>query len=59
MQFSITKGEPTADEFVAIETAMSVHKREELEPVIYRSAFGRPQLRKPMNNNFRFGARTN
>lgn len=59
MQFSITKGEPTADELVAIEAAMSVHKREELEPVIYRSAFGRPQLRKPMNNNFRFGARTN
>ncbi|CAB4705576.1 unannotated protein [freshwater metagenome] len=59
MNFIITKGQPTAQELVAINAAMAQHKREELEPVIRRSAFGLPQLRKPFNNNFRFGARSN
>ena len=59
MQFLIVKGEPTADELIAIEAAMAHHKREELMPVIRRSTFGLPQLRKPLNNNYRFGARTN
>jgi hypothetical protein len=57
MEYSIVKGEPTADELAAIEYAISLHKREELVPVIRKSAFGLPQLRKPLNNNFRIGQR--
>ena len=58
MDYSIVKGEPTAEELTAIAYAMSLHKRKELVPVIRKSAFGRPQLRKPLHNHFRFG-RTN
>ena len=59
MGFSIAKGVPTPEELIAIEHAMSLHKREELTPVIARSAFGSPQLRKPFNTNAQFGARKN
>ena len=55
MEFSIIKGEATAEELMAIEHAISLHKREESVPVIRKSIFGRPQLRKPLNKNFRFG----
>ncbi|CAB4650184.1 unannotated protein [freshwater metagenome] len=55
MEFSIIKGEATAEELMAIEHAISLHKREESVPVILKSTFGRPQLRKPLNKNFRFG----
>ena len=55
MEFSIIKGEATAEELMAIEHAISLHKREELVPVIRKSTFGRSQLRKPLNKNFRFG----
>ena len=58
MEYSIVNGEPTEEELAAIEYALSLHKREELVPVIRRSAFGLPQLRKPLHTNFRFG-RTN
>jgi len=57
MEFEILKGEPTAEELTAIGYAISLHKREELVPVIRKSAFGLPQLRKPLHNNFRFGHR--
>jgi hypothetical protein len=57
MEYRIVKGEPTAEELTAIEYAVSLHKREELVPVIRKSAFGLPQLRKPLHNNFRFGQR--
>jgi len=55
MKYLIIKGEPTIDEAIAIESAMSHHKREESEPVIRKSAFGTPQLRTPLNINFRYG----
>ena len=55
MTYVIVKGEPTVDEAIAIELAMSLHKREELKPVIRKSAFGTPQLRTPLNINFRYG----
>lgn len=55
MTYVIVKGEPTVDEAIAIELAMSLHKREELKPVIRKSVFGTPQLRSPLNKNFRFG----
>ena len=59
MGFSIAKGVPTPEELIAIEHAMSLHKREELTPVIARSEFGSPQLRKPFNANSQFGTRKN
>ncbi len=55
MKYEIVKGEPTVEEAIAIEIAMSHHKREELEPVIRKSAFGTPQLRTHLNINFRYG----
>ncbi len=55
MEFSIIKGEATAEELIAIEHAISQHRREELIPVIRKSTFGRPQPRRPLNKNFRFG----
>ncbi len=58
MEFSIIKGEATSDELAAIEYAMAKHTREEFVPVIRKSLFAAPQLRKPLHNRFRFGRRT-
>ena len=55
MKYQITSGTPTTDELAAIEVAMSFHKREEVNPIIRKAGFGRPQLRKPLNIHFRFG----
>ena len=57
MKFEITKGEPTAEELLAIQAVMSQHKREELKPVIRRSVYGLPQLRQPLPQQITFGAR--
>ena len=57
MKFEITSGNPTPEEFEAIEAVMAQHKREELKPVIRRSLYGRPQLRQPLPHQITFGAR--
>ena len=57
MKFEITKGVPTAEELLAIQAAMSQHKREELTPVIRRSVYGSAQLRQPLPQQITFGAR--
>ena len=59
MEFSIIKGNPTLDENIAIAFAISLHKREELVPIIRRSIFGSPQLRKPLDNSFQYNVRKN
>ena len=59
MGFSITKGEPTPQELVAIQAAIAQHKREELQPVIRRSVYGLPQLRQALPHQITFGARKN
>ncbi len=59
MEFSITKGEPTPEELLAIHLVMSRHKREELKPVIRRSVYGLPQLRQALPHQITFGARKN
>ena len=59
MEFSIIKGDPTPDEHIAIEFAMSLHKREEFVPIIRQSSFGSPRLRTPFGNNFQFNSRKN
>ena len=57
MEFSIIKGDPTAQELEALKVALAQHKREELKPVIRRSLYGRPQLRQPLPHQITFGAR--
>ncbi len=57
MQFEITSGNPTPEELAAIEAVMAQHKREELMPVIRRSLYGSPQLRRPLAHQITFGAR--
>ena len=59
MEFSIIKGNPTAQELEALKTALAQHKREELKPVIRRSIYGLPQLRQGLSNKINFGARKN
>ena len=59
MEFSIIKGNPTAQELEALKTALAQHKREELKPVIRRSVYGLPQLRQGLSNKITFGARKN
>ena len=59
MEFSIIKGDPTAQELEALKLALAQHKREELKPVIRRSIYGLPQLRQGLSHNITFGARKN
>jgi hypothetical protein len=59
MEFSIIKGDPTAQELEALKVALAQHKREELKPVIRRSVYGLPQLREALPHQFTFGARKN
>ena len=59
MGFSIISGDPTPEEFVAIQVAVAQHKREELKPVIRRSVYGLPQLRQALPHQITFGARKN
>jgi hypothetical protein len=59
MEFSIIKGDPTAQELEALKVALTQHKREELKPVIRRSIYGLPQLREALPHQITFGARKN
>ena len=59
MEFSIIKGDPTAQELEALKIALAQHKREELKPVIRRSIYGLPQLRQGLSNKITFGPRKN
>ena len=59
MEFSIIKGDPTAQELEALKVALTQHKREELKPVIRRSVYGLPQLREALPHQITFGARKN
>jgi hypothetical protein len=59
MEFSIIKGDPTAQELEALKVALAQHKREELNPVIRRSVYGLPQLREALPHQITFGARKN
>jgi hypothetical protein len=59
MEFSIIKGDPTAQELEALKAALIHHKREELKPVIRRSVYGLPQLREALPHQITFGSRKN
>jgi len=55
MKYTIIKGDPTAQELIAIQSAMSFHRREVLIATVRKSVFALPQLRKPSNHGYRFG----
>ena len=57
MKFTITSGNPTPEEMLALEVALKLQKPVELKPVIKRSVFGLPQLRQPLPHQITYGAR--
>ena len=57
MNFSITAGNPSEEEALALKVALESHKVQILEPIIKRSVFGLPQLRGPLPHQITFGAR--
>jgi uncharacterized protein YukJ len=57
MKFTVTAGNPTSDELLALKAALDQHKIQDLKPVIKRSLFGVPQLRQPLPHQITFGAR--
>ena len=57
MKFTITSGNPTDEELLALKAAIDLHKMQNLAPVIKRSVFGLPQLRQPLPHQITFGAR--
>ena len=57
MKFTVTNGNPTPVELLALKAALDQHKVKELKPVIKRSLFGIPQLRQPLPHQITYGAR--
>ena len=57
MKFTITSGNPSEEELLAIKDALNSHEMQDLTPVIKRSVFGLPQLRQPLPHQITFGAR--
>lgn len=57
MKFTVTSGNPTDEELLALKVALDQHKLQSLTPVIKRSLFGLPQLRQPLPHQITFGAR--
>jgi hypothetical protein len=57
MKFTVTSGNPTPAELLALELALRDRKPVVLKAVIKRSIFGLPQLRAPLPHQITFGAR--
>jgi len=57
--FSVTAGNPSADELAAIELALENHKREELKPVVKRSVWAMPLMRMQLPQQIKFGSGRN
>ena len=57
MKFTVTSGNPSEEELLAIKAAISSHEMQDLTPGIKRSVFGLPQLRQPLPHQITFGAR--
>ena len=57
MKFTVTNGNPTPVELLALKAALDQHKVQDLKPVIKRSLFGIPQLRPPLPHQITYGAR--
>lgn len=54
-RFEVLSGNPTPEELAALAQALESHKREELTPVIRRSVYSIPQLRRPLPHQTTFG----
>ncbi len=57
MKFTITSGNPSEEDLLAIEAVLSSHEIKDLTPVIKRSVFGLPRLRHALPHQITFGAR--
>ncbi len=57
MKFTVTSGNPTPAELLALELVLRDRKPVVLKAVIKRSIFGLPQLRAPLPHQITFGAR--
>ncbi len=57
MKFTVTAGNPTPEELVALQAVLAHHKAVEIKPVIKRSVFALPQMRQPLSHQITFGAR--
>ena len=57
MKFTITSGNPTEEELLALKVAIDHHKMQNLAPVVKRSVFALTQLRKQLPHQITFGAR--
>jgi hypothetical protein len=57
MKFTITSGNPSAEELLALKAVLDRHVLQDLKPVIKRSVFAIPQLRQPLPHQITFGAR--
>ncbi len=57
MKFTVTSGNPTTEELLALQVALTTRKPVDLKPVIKRSVFGLPQLRQPLPHQITYGAR--
>jgi hypothetical protein len=57
MKFTVTSGNPTPDELLALEAVLKLKKLTELMPVTKRDDFGLPQLRQPLPHQITYGAR--
>jgi hypothetical protein len=57
--FSVTAGNPSADEIAAIDLALANHKREELKPVVKRSVWAMPLMRTQLPQQIKFGSGRN
>jgi hypothetical protein len=57
MKFTVTNGQPSDEELLALHAVLANLKPVKLKPVIKRSVFGLPQLRQPLPHQVTFGAR--
>lgn len=57
MKFTVTAGQPTEEELLALKVAIDHHKVQNLIAVTKPSVFAQPQLRQPLPHQITFGAR--
>ena len=56
MKFTVTAGNPTPEELLALQAVLAHHKAVDIKPVIKRSVFAL-QLRQPLPHQLTFSAR--
>ena len=57
MKFTVTSGNPSNEELLALKAALDRHQLQDLIPVVKRSFFALPQLRQPLPRQTTFGPR--